>query len=102
MLFLFNYPVFENCSTDFEGTCPYQLNASMDETGKWYIIVFDELYPNTYYKSWTEFIEHQVQVPSNEIASVNPVDDEAAAVLCRFLALADDSWNIVIGDLPYS
>jgi hypothetical protein len=36
--------------------CPFQLNAPATEAGKTYIIIFDELYPNTYYESWDEWI----------------------------------------------
>lgn len=36
--------------------CPFQLNAPTGEPGKVYIIIFDTLYPHTYYTSWEEFI----------------------------------------------
>jgi hypothetical protein len=36
--------------------CPFQLNAPATEAGKTYIIIFDELYPNTYYESHEEVI----------------------------------------------
>jgi hypothetical protein len=39
-----------------DGTCPFQLMAPTGEAGKWYIIIFDSLYPNSYYESWEEFI----------------------------------------------
>ena len=36
--------------------CPFQLNAPSTETGKTYIIIFDTLYPNTYYESGDEWL----------------------------------------------
>lgn len=38
-----------------DGNCPFQLNAPTGEPGKTYIIIFDELYPNTHYESHEEF-----------------------------------------------
>lgn len=38
--------------------CPFQLNAPASDPGKLYIIVFDTLYPGTYYESWEEFADN--------------------------------------------
>ncbi|MEM9950219.1 MAG: hypothetical protein AAF846_01355 [Chloroflexota bacterium] len=37
-------------------TCQYYLRAPMNEAGKYYILIFDELTSNTIYESYTEFI----------------------------------------------
>lgn len=37
-------------------SCQYYLRAPMNEAGKWYIIIFDDLFPHSYYESWTEYM----------------------------------------------
>jgi hypothetical protein len=41
---------------DGVNVCPFQLNAPSTEAGKTYIIIFDALYPNSYYQSHEEWI----------------------------------------------
>jgi hypothetical protein len=36
--------------------CPFQLNAPSTEAGKTYVIIFDTLFPNSYYESGDEWI----------------------------------------------
>jgi hypothetical protein len=36
--------------------CPFQLNAPSTEAGKTYVIIFDTLFPNTYYESGDEHL----------------------------------------------
>lgn len=39
-----------------DGSCPFQLNAPATEAGKTYIVIFNELYPHSYYESYEEVL----------------------------------------------
>ena len=39
-----------------DGSCPYQVNAPTGEANKVYVIIFDDLFTDTYYESYEAFI----------------------------------------------